>query len=200
LTNPLSVWKDKALFTPGPLTTSQTVKLAMLRDLGSRDTEFIEIVKDVRRRLVELCANSEEYTSILIPGSGTYGIEATLSSVIPPDGKLLLLINGAYGYRMLKITEVQHISTVTILSEENTQPDPLLVEDLLEKDPTITHIATVHCETTTGIINPIEIYGEIAKKHNCVYIVDAMSSFGAYPIDLKEIPINALKELRGFHL
>ena len=94
--NNLPAWKDKALFTPGPLTTSQTVKQAMLRDLGSRDTEFIEIIRDVRRRLVSLCASPEEYTAVLMPGSGTFGVEATFSSVIPPKGKLLILINGAY--------------------------------------------------------------------------------------------------------
>jgi 2-aminoethylphosphonate-pyruvate transaminase len=185
-------WKDKALFTPGPLTTSMTVKQAMLRDLGSRDTEFIEIVKEIRNKLVELCANLDEFTSILIPGSGTYGIEATLTSVIPPDGKLLLIINGAYGMRMLKIAEIYNISRVKLISVENTQPNAQMVEMLLTEDPTITHVAVVHCETTTGIINPIQEYGKIARKHHCIFIVDAMSSFGAYPIDMKECEIDFL--------
>lgn len=188
----LSGWKDKALFTPGPLTTSMTVKQAMLRDLGSRDTDFIEVVKEIRKRLVELCANLEEYTAILIPGSGTYGIEATLTSVIPPDGKLLLIINGAYGMRMLKIAETYKIPSVKFTTIENTQPSAQMVDMLLSEEPTITHIAVVHCETTTGIINPIEEYGKIARKHHCVYIVDAMSSFGAYPIDIKECGIDFL--------
>jgi 2-aminoethylphosphonate-pyruvate transaminase len=190
--NSLPSWKDKALFTPGPLTTSRTVKQAMLRDLGSRDTEFIAVVKDVRRRLVALCADPDEYTAILMPGSGTFGIEATLSSVIPPDGKLLLLINGAYGMRMLKIAEYHHIPTERLVYSENTQPDPLALETALSTDPAITHVAVVHCETTTGIVNPIELYGEIAKRHGCVYIIDAMSSFGAYPIDLKTCGIDYL--------
>lgn len=185
-------WKDKALFTPGPLTTSMTVKQAMLRDLGSRDTDFIEIVKEIRKRLVELCANLEEYTSILIPGSGTYGIEATLTSVIPPDGKLLLIINGAYGIRMQKIAETYKIPRVKFTTIENTQPSAQMIDMLLNEEPTITHIAVVHCETTTGIINPIEEYGIIARKHHCVYIVDAMSSFGAYPIDMKTCGIDFL--------
>jgi len=185
-------WKDKALFTPGPLTTSMTVKQAMLRDLGSRDSDFIEIVKEIRIRLVELCANLEEYTAILVPGSGTYGIEATLTSVIPPDGKLLLIINGAYGTRMLKIAETYKIPSVKFTTIENTQPSAHMIDMLLIEEPTITHIAVVHCETTSGIINPIEEYGIIARKHHCVYIVDAMSSFGAYPIDMKECGIDFL--------
>ncbi len=162
--NPIPSWKDKALFTPGPLTTSQTVKQAMLRDLGSRDTEFIGIVKDVRRRLVALCANPDEYTAVLMPGSGTFGIEATISSVIPPEGKLLLLINGAYGMRMLKIAEYHHIPTARLVYSENTQPDPLELETTLDADSAITHVAVVHCETTTGIMNPIEIIRRDRKK------------------------------------
>lgn len=188
----LSTWKDKALFTPGPLSTSQTVKQAMLRDLGSRDSEFIEIVKDVRQRLVALCADPQEYTAVLIPGSGTNGIEATLSSVIPPEGKLLILINGAYGNRMLRIADIYHIGTTKLVFLENSQPDSLALEAALEADAAITHVAVVHCETTTGIINPIETYGEIVKRHDCIYIVDAMSSFGAYLIDMKVCGIDYL--------
>lgn len=188
----LPTWKDKALFTPGPLTTSAATKQAMLRDLGSRDTEFIAVIKDVRRRLVRLCADPDEYTAILVPGSGTYGIEATLSSVIPPDGKLLVLINGAYGSRMHKIAEIHHITVGKLVFPENTQPNASIMESALTADTGITHVAVVHCETTTGIVNPIETYGVIAKRHNCVYIVDAMSSFGAYPIDLKACGIDYL--------
>jgi 2-aminoethylphosphonate-pyruvate transaminase len=190
--NSLASWKDKALFTPGPLTTSRTVKQAMLRDLGSRDSEFISVVKTVRQKLVMLCADPEEYTAVLMPGSGTYGIEATLSSVIPPDGKLLILINGAYGSRMLKIAEVQRIAVTKLVFPENAQPDASALEAALEADAAITHVAVVHCETTTGIINPIESYGKIAKRHSHSYIVDAMSSFGAYPIDLEDCGIDYL--------
>src|SRR5271157_2552485 len=188
----LPSWKDKALFTPGPLTTSQTVKQAMLHDMGSRDTEFINIVQDVRRRLVALCASPDEYTTVLMPGSGTFGIEATLSSVIPPDGKLLVLINGAYGARIHKIAEVQRIQNTKLVYTENVHPDPVEMRRALDNDPAITHVAVVHSETTTGILNPIETYGKIAKDHGCIYIVDAMSSFGAYPIDLKECAVDYL--------
>lgn len=188
----LPSWKDKALFTPGPLTTSQTVKQAMLRDLGSRDTEFITIVQNIRQHLVALCADPQAYTAVLLQGSGTSGIEAVLSSVIPPDGKLLLLINGAYGERMRKIAHIHHIATETLICAEDSQPDAIALEAALEADGTITHVAVVHCETSTGILNPIEIYGAITKKHSRTYIVDAMSSFGAYPIDMQSCGIDFL--------
>jgi len=192
ISSQLPSWKDKALFTPGPLTTSRTVKQVMLRDLGSRDVEFIEIVKDVRQRLVALGGGSEYYTAVLMQGSGTFGIEATISSVIPPDGKLLVLVNGAYGKRLLKIADIHHIPATELTFVENIQPDAQALERTLQSDPAITHVAVIHCETTTGIMNPIEDYGRIVKAHNRTYIVDAMSSFGAYPIDLKACGIDFL--------
>ncbi len=192
MTNTLSSWKDKALFTPGPLTTSATSKLAMLRDLGSRDTEFILTVQEIRHRLVELGNGADEYTAIMMQGSGTFGIEATLSSVIPPDGKLLILINGAYGQRMLKIADIHGIEKLPLNFLEDTIPELCQLDTALQNDPQITHVAVVHCETTTGIINPIDAYGDVVKRHNRVYIVDAMSSFGAYPIDLKTCNIDFL--------
>jgi 2-aminoethylphosphonate-pyruvate transaminase len=188
----IPTWKDKALFTPGPLTTSRTVKQAMLRDLGSRDKAFLQILKDVRDRVVALGGGSPEYTSILMQGSGTFGVEAVISSIIPPDGKLLVLINGAYGERILKMAEVHHISNVTLRFTENSTPDPKQVDEVLSNDPSITHVAVVHCETTTGIINPIKDYGEIVYKHGRIYFVDAMSSFGAYPVDLAKNRIDFL--------
>ena len=192
ISSQLPSWKDKALFTPGPLTTSRTVKQVMLRDLGSRDVEFIEIVKDVRQRLVALGGGSEDYTAVLMQGSGTFGIEATISSVIPPYGKLLVLVNGAYGKRLLKIADIHHIPATELTFVENIQPDAQALERTLQSDPAITHVAVIHCETTTGIMNPIEDYGRIVKAHNRTYIVDAMSSFGAYPIDLKACGIDFL--------
>ncbi len=125
-------------------------------------------------------------------GSGTFGIEATLSSVMPADGKLLLLVNGAYGKRMLKIANIHKIPVMELAFSEDTQPDAQALDKTLSGDLSITHLAVVHCETTTGIINPIEEYGEIVKQHGLVYIVDAMSSFGAYPVDLSACGIDYL--------
>jgi 2-aminoethylphosphonate-pyruvate transaminase len=186
-------WKDKALFTPGPLTTSRTIKQAMLRDLGSRDVEFIHTVREVRRLLVEIGqANPETYTAILMQGSGTFGIEAVISSVVPPQGKLLVLVNGAYGERMVKMAKIYRIPLVILASPEHLTPDLDELEFTLAGDPTITHVAAVHCETTTGMLNPIEAIGAIVKKHGCIYIVDAMSSFGAYPIPVETLGIDYL--------
>src|SRR5262249_7606884 len=136
-------WRDKALFTPGPLTTSRSVKQAMLRDLGSRDTEFIQMVRNVRERLVALGGGSNDYTCVLMQGSGTFGIEAMLSSVIPPDGKLLVMINGAYGKRMLKIAAVHKIPVLDLTVPENQQPDAEALDAALQADPTISHVAVV---------------------------------------------------------
>ncbi len=184
---------DKILFTPGPLTTSQTVKLAMLRDLGSRDTEFVDIVKQIRKSLLKLAGDkNDEYEAIIMQGSGTFSVEAVLSSVTPPDGKWLVINNGAYCQRIIKIAEILKIPVVSLDYPENIQPNPEDVNSILSNDPSITHIACVHCETTSGIINPIKEIGSIVKKHNKRYFVDAMSSFGAVPINLSEFGIDCI--------
>jgi len=185
--------KDKILFTPGPLTTSQTVKQAMLRDLGSRDIEFIGLVKDIRHKLIELGqASLDEYTTVLMQGSGTFGLEAVVSSTVPTDGKLLVIINGAYGKRLAKIASVLKIQTLTHEYSESTTPDLDEIENILNADTKITNVAVVHCETTTGIVNPIKEIGRIVVKSGAKYFVDAMSSFGAVPIDLVECGIDYL--------
>lgn len=189
----ISGWKDKILFTPGPLTTSRTVKQAMLRDLGSRDSEFIGLVKDIRHKLVELGqADTDEYTTVLMQGSGTFGLEAVVSSTVPPDGKLLVIINGAYGKRLVKIASILKIDTVTLEYPENTTPDLREIENTLKTDKDITNVSVVHCETTTGIINPIREIGEFVVKSGAKYFVDAMSSFGAVPVNLAECNIDYL--------
>jgi len=189
----IATWKDKALFTPGPLTTSRTVKQAMLCDWGSRDAAFIALVREVRRRLVALGgADESRYTAVLMQGSGTYGLEAVVSSVIPPDGKLLVLINGAYGERILRMAEIHRIAVGALRCAEDTLPDPAALDAALAGDPAITHVAVVHCETTTGIINPIAVYGEVVRRHGRGYLVDGMSSFGAYPVDLERWGIDYL--------
>lgn len=191
--NPISSWKDKALFTPGPLTTSRTVKQAMLRDLGSRDFEFIETVKDIRRRLVALSEGDDmDYTAVLVQGSGTFGIEAVLGSVIPANGKLLVIVNGAYGQRIVQMASVLKIDYTALTVSEDTIPTPAAVMIALENDTSITDVAIIHCETTTGIVNPVSEIGQVVKQHGCRYIVDAMSSFGAIPLDVAAAHIDYL--------
>jgi 2-aminoethylphosphonate-pyruvate transaminase len=191
-TNPtIPNWKDKILFTPGPLTTSRTVKQAMLRDLGSRDYAFIELVKDIRNRLLEIGqVRKGDYEAIIMQGSGTFGLEAVVSSTVPPKGKLLVIINGAYGRRIALIAGVLNIDVATLVYPENRKPDLAEIESTLAADEAITNVVVVHCETTTGIINPIKEIGEIVKKFGKSYFVDAMSSFGAIPFNLAECGID----------
>lgn len=186
--------RDKLLFTPGPLTTSLSVKQAMLHDAGSWHFEFNAVVRTIRESLLGLAGLREPdgFTSILMQGSGTFGVESVIGSVIPPDGKLLVLANGAYGERMVRIAACLKIDHCVLRTEEDTVPDPLQVERILVEAPAITHVALVHCETTTGILNPLEQIGAVVRRQRRSFIVDAMSSFGAIPIDLHAVGIDYL--------
>jgi len=185
--------KEKKLFTPGPLTTSTTVKQAMVCDLGSRDITFIELVANIRLALLSLAGSATgNYEAIIMQGSGTYGVESVISSSVPPEGKLLVVVNGAYGHRMVKMANYAKIPVVTLEFEENQIPDTNAIKNVLEQDQSITNVAVVHCETTTGIINPIEEIGAVVKSAGASYFVDAMSSFGAVPVDFEKCGIDFL--------
>ena len=186
--------RDKPLFTPGPLTTSRTVKQAMLRDLGSRDTEFIGTIRRVRERLLTAAGLSQEQgcESILMQGSGTFTVESVISSAISPAGKLLVIVNGAYGDRIVTIAKRHGIETTVIRSVENELPNLGEVAQALESDPSIEMVAVVHCETTSGIINPIEEIGQLVHRHSKRYFVDSMSAFGAVPFDFEACKIDYL--------
>jgi 2-aminoethylphosphonate-pyruvate transaminase len=183
----------KLLFTPGPLTTKYSVKEAALFDLGSRDSAFIYTVKQIRDSLLSLAhVGSPEYETVIMQGSGTFGIESVISSAVPPSGMLLNIINGAYGRRISQIARMHSIPLMELCYEENQLPDSKEIESVLKIYSQITHVAVIHCETTTGIINPIAEIGEIAARYNKAFIVDAMSSFGAYDTDLKKLHISYL--------
>ena len=175
------------LFTPGPLTTSDEVKQAMLRDLGSRDPAFLGVVREVRCKLLAIAGAAQgEYEAILMQGSGTFGIEAVLSSCIPASGKLLVAINGAYGRRMTDIARRLGIAVAKVEGPESLPVNPEAVEKALEGEAGFTHLGVIHCETTTGILNPVDEMGKIAQRRGVCLIVDAMSSFGAVPLDLEK--------------
>jgi 2-aminoethylphosphonate-pyruvate transaminase len=177
---------DKLLFTPGPLTTSASVKSAMLHDAGSRDRDFLAIVRSIRDRLLAIGGVAAGgFECVLMQGSGTFAIESVISSAVPWDGRLLVLINGAYGRRMAQIARVHGIETEVLETAENCKVSPRAVAERLAAAPAITHVAVVHCETTTGIVNPIEEIGAETARAGVKYIVDAMSSFGAIPISLE---------------
>ncbi len=186
-------WKDNILFTPGPLSTSRTVKQAMLRDLGSRDFTFIEMVKDIRDRLLQIGQVIKgDYEAVIMQGSGTFGLESVVSSTVPPWGKLLVIVNGAYGRRIALIAETLNIDVETMIFPEDSTPNLKEIEAILAADDAITNVAVVHCETTTGIINPIKEIGAIVKEYSKNYFVDAMSSFGAIPVNLAACNVDYL--------
>lgn len=190
----LSSAHDKPLFTPGPLTTSRTVKQAMLRDIGSRDEDFIGVVRCVRDRLLTVAGLSQPagYECVLMQGSGTYTVESVISSAMPREGKLLVVVNGAYGERIVAIAKRYGIETVAVRAREDKLPDISEIERTLAAWPNIRMTAVVHCETTSGIINPIQSIGEAVHRHGGVYFVDSMSTFGAVPIDFAACHIDFL--------
>ena len=186
--------EDKPLFTPGPLTTSLSVKQAMLRDLGSRDVEFIGAVRELREELLRVAGVSQQagYEAILMQGSGTFSVEAVIASAMPPEGKLLAVVNGSYGDRIVKIAQVYGIETVVQKYRENELPSVEAVDKALAEDPEIKMVVAVHCETTSGIINPIEAIGQVVSQHGRCYFVDSMSAFGAVPLDFEAAKIDFL--------
>ncbi len=178
------------LLTPGPLSTTPTVKAAMLRDWCTWDDDYNGIVQDVRRQLVDLATAREGYTSALMQGSGTFCVESALGTAVPPGGKILVIANGAYGQRMALIAERLRISHTLLQFSETVAPGPGLVGETLRADPSLTHVAVVHCETTTGILNPLPEIAEVVRQSGRVFIVDAMSSFGGIPMDIGELGID----------
>ena len=188
------VQKDKLLFTPGPLTTSATVKEAMLRDLGSRDEAFLETVREVRERLPGLYGLSKAsgWEAIPLQGSGTFAVEAAVSSVVPRGGKLLALVNGAYGERIVRMAAVHGIACEVLRADEDRPIDPLAVRAVLAKERALTHVALVHVETTSGVLNPLRAIGTGVHAAGRVFFVDAMSSFGALPVEFEASGVDFL--------
>ena len=175
------------LLTPGPLTTTRRVREAMLRDLSTWDVDYNSIVETIRRQLVTLATNRPHYTCTLMQGSGTFAVESTIGSAVPRDGKLLVISNGAYGKRMVQIAERLQIDHRELEHRETELPSLDRIERALSDDRRISHVAMVHCETTTGMLNPAEQVGELVSKHGKSYILDAMSSFGGIPLQMESV-------------
>lgn len=184
--------QDPWLLTPGPLTTSLETKQAMLHDWGSRDASFIDMNARVREALVEIIHGQDTHVCVPVQGSGTFAVEATLCTLIPRDGKALILINGAYGKRMGKILDYAGRAYETIETPEDTPVDLDALESALAGDAAISHVLVVHCETTSGILNPIGSVAEITERHGRSLIIDSMSIFGATPIDSRDITFDAI--------
>ena len=180
------------LLTPGPLTTRPETRAAMDRDWGSRDAAFIELTARVRRRLLALANAGDDLACVPMQGSGTFAVEAQLGTLVPRDGHLLILVGGAYGRRMAEICRRAGRAHSVLETDEAVPPTAAAVAERLAAEPAITDVALVHCETTTGILNPL---AEIAAAVNAAgrrLHVDAMSSFGGIPIDLARLPLASL--------
>jgi 2-aminoethylphosphonate-pyruvate transaminase len=183
---------DPLLLTPGPLTTSRSVKQVMVHDWGSRDANFIAINGAVRARLVEIAHGGSAYATVPMQGSGTFAVEAMLTSFVPKTGKVLLLVNGAYGHRAAKICAIAGRAHIVHETAEDTPPDLAKLDAALAGDNAITHVFAVHCETTSGILNPLAEIGEITARHGRRLLVDSMSAFGALPVDASRLRFDAL--------
>ena len=183
---------DPLLLTPGPLTTGKRVKEVMVHDWGSRDAAFLKINSEVLTRLPEIVNGAGDYVTVPMQGSGTFAVEAMLTTFVPPGGTVLMLINGAYGHRAKKILDIARRGVVVHETPEDTPPDLAVVERILKETPAITHIFTVHCETTSGVLNPIADIGALARKYRKSYLIDSMSAFGALPLDAQAIQPDAV--------
>lgn len=181
------------LLTPGPLTTSKATKEAMLRDWGSWDGAFNKVTAEVRQTLLDMAGvQDDSFACVPLQGSGSYSVEAALATAIPRDGKALVLMNGAYGQRATKTLEYLGRAFISLDKGDYLPPQPDEVDALLTANPDVTHVFLVHCETSSGILNPLREIADVVKTHGKSLIIDAMSTFGAVPVTVKEIPFDVL--------
>jgi len=185
------------LLTPGPLSTSLRTKQSMLRDWGSWDADFNSITARVRERLLDIVYGTGTHECVPMQGSGTFAVEAAIGTLVPRTGHVLVPLNGAYCQRIARICRVLGRKLTTIDYPENTQVAAGDVERALTSDASITHVALVHCETSTGILNPLHEIAQVAARLGKGLIVDAMSSFGALEIDARNTPFDAVVGASG---
>lgn len=183
---------DPFLLTPGPLTTSASVKRAMVHDWGSRDATFVRYNREVLEAIVEVAGGQGTHVAVGMQGSGTFAVEAMLTNFVPRAGKVLLLVNGAYGKRAQRICEIAGRAHVVLETPEDTPPDLARLAAVLEGDRAVTHVFAVHCETTSGIANPVAEIARLVAAAGRRLLVDSMSAFGALPIDAREVRYDAL--------
>ena len=189
--------RDPILLTPGPLTTSLATKAAMLRDWGSWDAAFNAVTARLRAKLTAIVAAADTHVCVPLQGSGTFAVEAAVNTLVPRDGHVLVLINGAYGKRLARLTEMMGRRTTTFETADDVPTTAGDVDRLLAADPSITHVGLIHCETSTGIENPLREIAAVVARHGRSLVVDAMSSFGALPIDARTTPFDALVAASG---
>src|SRR5262247_1791706 len=189
---------EPCLLTPGPLTISMRTKQSMLRDWGSWDADFNRITARVRASLLAIVHGEGTHECVPMQGSGTFSVEAAIGTLVPRDaGHVLVPQNGAYCQRIARICTVLGRRLTTIDYAEDAQIRPEDVDRALAADPSITHVALVHCETSTGILNPLHDIAMVVQRHGRALIVDAMSSFGAIEIDARKTPFDAVIAASG---
>ena len=189
--------RDRILLTPGPLTTTLRTKLAMLRDWGSWDADFIAITARVRKALLDIVHGHDTHVVVPLQGSGTFSVEAAVATVVPREGHVLVPDNGAYCKRAARLTQLMgRRASVMPVPEDR----PIAADDVdarLAADPSVTHVILVHCETGTGVENPLEAIAALCERRGVGLIVDAMSSFAALPIDARATRFDALVAASG---
>src|SRR5437773_2560225 len=188
---------DPILLTPGPLTTSLPTKQAMLRDWGSWDSAFTAMTASICNDVVDIAGAAGTHVCVPLQGSGTFSVEAAIGTLVPRDGQVLVPVNGAYCQRIVRILGYLGRAYATVDIAEDRHPTPQQIDDALAADPAITHVAQVHCETGTGILNPLSEIAQVVARHRKGLLVDAMSSFGAIPIDVRTTPFDALVAASG---
>lgn len=188
---------DRILLTPGPLTTSAATRAAMLRDWGSWDGEFNALTATVCDQLLEAAGAASTHDCIPLQGSGTFAVEATLGTFVPRGARVLVPCNGAYAERIVRILGIIGREPVELRVDELQPVDPGAIDSALRADPEIGHVALVHCETGTGILNPLEAVAQVCAQRSRRLIVDAMSSFGALPLDAGRIRFDAAVAASG---
>ena len=189
--------REAILLTPGPLTTTLRTKLAMLRDWGSWDSEFIAMTARVRKSLLNIVHGHDTHVVVPLQGSGTFSVEAAVATVVPPRGHILVLDNGAYCKRAAKLSTMMGRKTTVVPTPEDQCVSPSELEALLQKDSSITHVVLIHCETGAGVLNPLHDIANVCEKHHKGLIVDAMSSFAALEIDARTTRFDALIAASG---
>ncbi len=185
------------LLTPGPLTTSDRTRRAMLRDWGSWDGDFNRITARIREETLRIVHGTETHECVPLQGSGTFSVEAAIGTIVPRDGHVLVPNNGAYCQRIAKICRALGRRHQTLDYSEDTQVQAADIDRALAADASITHVALVHCETGAGVLNPLHEIAVVVAKHGRSLIVDAMSSFGAIDIDARETPFDAVIAASG---
>jgi 2-aminoethylphosphonate-pyruvate transaminase len=188
---------EPILLTPGPLTTSAATKSAMLCDWGSWDSAFNTLTASVCRDLVAIVEGQQDYVCVPLQGSGTFAVEAALGTLVPRNGKVLVPDNGAYCKRIVRMLTYLGREAVVLTHEEHEPADVARIDAALTADPAITHVAQVHCETGTGILNPLPQIAATVAQHGRGLIIDAMSSYGAIPIDARSVRFDALIAASG---